>query len=214
MFKYEIGLKYKMNKNKVYITKKSDLKDFLKYESEKYGFKNSNMPLVCIREVDYLYKYNVLLRKTEYYINTGKRIRGNLFKILLNRYGNKNHIHIPINTFDKGLKLMHLGPILVNSRVRAGKDIALHINTSIVAGGSNDYTPIIEDGCVIGVGAVILGKVHLAKNIAVGANSVVNKSFYEENIAIAGVPAKKISNNGRLNWNRGKYNKEEKGNMI
>lgn len=37
----------------------------------------------------------------------------------------------------------------------------------------------------------MLGDVRLADNIAVGANAVVNKSFDEENIAIAGVPAKK-----------------------
>lgn len=46
----------------------------------------------------------------------------------------------------------------------------------------------------------MLGDVRLADNIAVGANAVVNKSFDEENIAIAGVPAKKISNNGRKVW--------------
>lgn len=95
---------------------------------------------------------------------------------------------------------MHLGPILVNGNVRAGKDISLHINTSIVAGGTNNGAPVLEDGIVVGVGAVILGNIRLAKNIAVGANAVVNKTFEEENIAIAGVPAKKVSNNGRLEW--------------
>lgn len=47
---------------------------------------------------------------------------------------------------------------------------------------------------------MVLGDVRLADNIAVGANAVVNKSFAEENVAIAGVPAKKISNNGRKVW--------------
>lgn len=60
--------------------------------------------------------------------------------------------------------------------------------------------PTIGNGVVLGVGAVVLGDVRLADNIAVGANAVVNKSFDEENIAIAGVPAKKISNNGRKVW--------------
>lgn len=87
---------------------------------------------------------------------------------------------------------MHLGPILVNRKVVGGKNIALHINTSLVAGGTDDEAPILEDGIVIGVGAVVLGSVRLACNIAVGANAVVNKSFDEENIAVAGVPAKKL----------------------
>lgn len=53
---------------------------------------------------------------------------------------------------------------------------------------------------MIGVGAVVLGDIELADNIAVGANAVVNKSFEEADIAIAGIPAKKISNNGRNVW--------------
>jgi len=185
----------------MYIKSKQDLMEFLNYEKKNYGRKNTKMPLVCVREKSYLWKYNVLLRKAEYYTNTRKKIRSLIYRAWLSRYQNQHQIHIPINTFDKGLRLMHLGPILVNAKVKAGKDIALHINTSLVAGGSNDYAPVLSDNIVVGVGAVILGDVHLAKHIAVGANSVVNKSFDEENIAIAGAPAKKVSNNGRLNWN-------------
>ena len=60
--------------------------------------------------------------------------------------------------------------------------------------------PKIGNNVVIGVGAVVLGDIHIADGIAIGANAVVNKSFGEPSIAIAGVPAKKISNNGRLTW--------------
>ncbi|MEK4754784.1 hypothetical protein MKX72_19985 [Priestia sp. FSL R5-0597] len=185
----------------MYIKSRQDLMEFLNYEKKNYGRKNTKMPLICVREKSYLWKYNVLLRKSEYYTNTRKKIRSLIYRAWLSHYQNQHQIHIPINTFDKGLRLMHLGPILVNAKVKAGKDIALHINTSLVAGGSNDHTPVLSDNIVVGVGAVILGDVHLAKHIAVGANSVVNKSFDEENIAIAGAPAKKVSDNGRLNWN-------------
>lgn len=192
----------KMESNNKFIKSKKDLKEFLKYESSKYGLKSIRIPFICIKERDYLWKYNYLLRNTEYCINTKKKIRSIIYKIIFSRYQNKHQIHIPINTFDKGLRLMHLGPILVNGKVKAGKDISLHINTSIVAGGINGDTPVLEDGIVVGVGGVILGNVRIASNIAIGANSVVNKNFEEENIAIAGVPAKKISNNGRLEWNK------------
>lgn len=185
-----------------YLDSKTKLREFLEYECNKYGISNTRMPLICITERSLLWKYNWLLRNTEYYVNTKKKIRGLIFKTLLYRYQNKYLIHIPINTFGCGLKLMHLGPILVNGKVRGGKNISLHINTSIVAGGTNDGTPVLGDGVVVGVGAVILGDIQIAKNIAIGANAVVNKTFEEENIAIAGVPAKKISNNGRLEWNK------------
>ena len=60
----------------------------------------------------------------------------------------------------------------------------------------------IGDNVTIGCSSVILGGVHIANGIAIGANSTVNKSFFEENICIAGCPAKKISNNGSLTWNK------------
>ena len=52
----------------------------------------------------------------------------------------------------------------------------------------------IGENCWIGMNAMILPGVHLANHIIVGAGSVVTKSFEEENIIIAGNPAKKIKN--------------------
>lgn len=99
---------------------------------------------------------------------------------------------------------MHLGSILVNGRVKVGKDCAIHINTAIVAQGVNGGVPALGDGIVIGCGATICGNVRIANGIAIGANALVNKNFDEENIAIAGVPAKKISDNGRWQWGSSK----------
>lgn len=49
---------------------------------------------------------------------------------------------------------------------------------------------------VFGPGAKLFGDIKIANGIAIGANSIVNKSFSEENITIAGIPAKKINNRG------------------
>lgn len=54
-------------------------------------------------------------------------------------------------------------------------------------------------------GATILGNVWIANGITIGANALVNKNFDEEKIAIAGVPAKKISDNGRWQWGSSKF---------
>ena len=83
-----------------------------------------------------------------------------------------------------------------------GENVSLHINTSFVAQGVTGDVPIIGNGVVVGVGASVVGGIRIADNVAVGANAVVTKDILEENIAVAGVPAKKVSNNGRLNWNR------------
>ena len=58
------------------------------------------------------------------------------------------------------------------------------------------------DGVVVGFGATVVGDVSIADNVAIGAGAVVTKSVLAENVAIGGVPARIISNNGRLEWNR------------
>ena len=52
----------------------------------------------------------------------------------------------------------------------------------------------IGDNCFIGVGAIIMPGVTIAKDCIVGAGSVVTKSFEEEGVVIAGNPARIISN--------------------
>ena len=42
----------------------------------------------------------------------------------------------------------------------------------------------------------------IANNGAIGANAVDNQEISQENFAVVGVPAKKISNNGALEWNK------------
>ena len=183
-----------------------ELKDFLSYEKKQYGLKEGLISTIKRKisgnEIDAIWKFQRRLRLTEYYKNCGHVLFYRISQLVLNRLQNRYGLHIRINTCGKGLKIMHLGPILVNGRAQIGNNCALHINTSIVAQGVSDDVPIISDDVVIGVGAVVLGNVFIAKGIAIGANAVVNKSFYEEGIAIAGVPARKISNNGRYNWNK------------
>jgi serine O-acetyltransferase len=59
--------------------------------------------------------------------------------------------------------------------------------------GSNrdDVSASKSEQCVYGPGAKIFGDIIIADNIAIGTNSVVNKSVYEKNISIAGILAKK-----------------------
>ncbi|MEQ6167997.1 acyltransferase [Ekhidna sp. MALMAid0563] len=63
----------------------------------------------------------------------------------------------------------------------------------------NDYTKYIEtdsiqigDNCWLGAKSTILPGVKLGNHVVVAANSVVTKSFKEDNIVIAGNPAKVV----------------------
>ena len=183
------------------INTKIELKDWIEYERKKYGG-GLLREIVPFSEKDVLRKHQVLLRKTEYHTNCKHKLRAQIYKIRLNRIQNKYALHIPINTCGRGLRIMHIGPVLMNQRVTVGEDCAFHINTALVAGGTNDGVPCLANGVVVGIGAVILGNVYVAENVAIGANAVVNKNVMEENIAIAGIPACKVSNGGRLNWNK------------
>ncbi len=188
------------------INTKNDLKNWVEYEREKYGGGIASVirEVFPISESDVLRKHQVILRKTEYHTNCRHKVRALLCKIKLKRIQNKYALHIPINTCGRGLKIMHLGPVLMNGRVTVGKDCSFHINTALVAGGTSDEVPYLEDGVVVGIGAVVLGNVHVARNVAIGANAVVNKNVVDENIAVAGVPAHKVSDGGGLNWNKNK----------
>ena len=190
-----------------YITNKKVLKEFLYYESKKYNLDKSSFPLLSFQESKELYKFNYLLRKLEYYTNCNKTIRKYFTKLLYTKLQRKYSIFLPINVFDKGLKLIHIGPRLVNAKCKIGKDLVMHINTCIVAGGVNDMAPIIGDNCIMGVGSIILGNAIIGDNTVVGAGAVINKDFIEGNMTIGGVPGKKISNKTSADWSKEKRRK-------
>lgn len=77
---------------------------------------------------------------------------------------------------------------------KIGKNCRIHEGVTIGATGRNGQAAIIGDNCFLATGAKVIGDVHLGNNIAVGANAVVTKSFFEDGITLGGIPAKKISN--------------------
>jgi serine O-acetyltransferase len=102
--------------------------------------------------------------------------------------------------FGAGLSIAHRGPIVVNPKSKVGENCRLHICVVIGADvgrkGPIQLAPRIGDNVFIGAGAKIIGDIEIADGIVIGANTVVNKSFAEQDITIAGCPARKISENG------------------
>ncbi len=177
------------------ITSKKDYIKYLKADKIALGIKHKYPRIVG----DEIWKFERQLRKTEYYYNCKKNIVGRIF-YMYNMY--KYHklrvklgISIPLNVFDSGLAIVHFGSIVVNNNAKIGKNCRIQESTTIGATNGNLKAATIGDNVFIGSGARIIGEITIANDIAIGANAVVNKNFLESGITIAGIPAKKISNN-------------------
>ena len=175
------------------IHSKEDLKYYLK--QDRIALKR---PSGIVLSKDRIWKFEILLRKSEYYCNCMpgvlKKI-GSLYKRRLYKLGAKcGGFSIPINCFGPGLSIAHCGPVVVNDTAKIGKNCRIHEGVTIGATGRNGQAAIIGDNCFLATGAKVIGDVHLGNDIAVGANAVVTKSFLEDGITLGGIPAKKISN--------------------
>lgn len=183
------------------IKTKDDLKEYIRCDNWYYDKQYSSWDhklFVYLRDPQYmLRKYKLFLRKEEYCLNNANKL--NTIKRLYylrrkNIIGNKLGILIPPNTFGKGLQIMHHGAIIVNPNAKIGDYCILHGNNCIGKNIKSDKAPSAGDYLDLGIGANLIGGIELGKNVVVGSNAVVNKNF-GSNVVIAGVPAKKISEN-------------------
>lgn len=179
------------------IATKENLKFYLKCDSLALHRKYSKPRFIH----DNIWKYQILLRKCEYYENCGTGFLDRfIYKVLKLRFtvlGQFLGFSIPLNVFGPGLCIEHYGAIVVNQSARVGENCRIHEGTTIGANGLfSNKAPILGDNCYIATGAKIIGDIKIADGIVIGANAVVTKSFMEPNITIGGVPARKISDNG------------------
>ena len=177
------------------ISNKEELQEYL--EADRKALKRErNKPKIT----DYIWKYEILLRKCEYYQNVKKNKYSPC--VIFARYrraklGLMCGFSIPLNVVDKGMSIAHIGPIVISEYASIGKNCRIHMGVNIGADARiSDAAPMIGDNVYIGPGAKLFGKIEIADGIAIGANAVVTKSFTEENISIGGVPAKKINDIG------------------
>ena len=189
------------NNDRIYT--KAQLRDWLAYEKKIYSVPFL-VYLLQISERAVIWKHQKVLRKTEYHINAKHKIMSCFMRFRLKRIQVNTGLIIPPNVCGRGLRVMHVGSVLINSKATIGENCVFHLNSAIVAGGTNNDAPTLGNDVIVGFGAVVLGNTYVSDGVAIGANAVVNKDVLEPNIAVAGVPAKKISNNGRFEWNKQK----------
>lgn len=179
------------------INSKADYKLFLEKDSLALKIDHS-LKGRCLRFFahKYTWEFQKKLRKLEYYTNCRKDIVGKIYRYFLfyrfRRYSLKLGISIPVNVFGPGLAIVHYGTIIVNPNARVGKNCRLQACTNIGASGGQPEAPQIGDNVYIGPGAKIYGNIIIGNNNAIAANSTVGKSFLQNNVMIAGSPAKVI----------------------
>lgn len=147
-----------------------------------------------------MWKFNIVLRKLEYNENCRRGIIKKVVRIALKirkkRLEKATDWYIAENCFGPGLCISHKGIVIVNSKAKFGSNVRINAMVNIGASGGDDLAPSFGDNIYIGPGAKIFGDIKLGSNIAIGANTVVNKTFEESNVTIAGIPAKVVSNHG------------------
>ena len=101
---------------------------------------------------------------------------------------------IPLSVqIGKNIKFGHRGiGIVIHKDAVIGDNVQIMQNVTIGAKGG--FAPVIQNGVLIGAGAVVLGKVMIGANAIIGANAVVTKDVLPDSIVI-GVPAKELSYN-------------------
>lgn len=183
------------------IKSREDYEFYLEADKIALGIGDFEKPTLknkLIKDLYDIWRFERLLRKLEYYINCKHSWFWDPYVLYLKwkfkHSSLKMGFSIPPNVFGPGLSIAHPGTIIVNGYVRVGENCRIHNCVQLVtAAGSTNACPKIGDNVFIGPGAVIIGDIEIADGIVIGANSVVNKSFPEREITIAGTPAKKIS---------------------
>lgn len=176
------------------IKNKKDLKHYINSDKKQLALNKRGMLSEFLLPNNIL-RFQVLLRKLEFYHNTRHTILKRLKKLIIlykyRKLSEKLSFSIPVNTCGPGLSIAHYGPIIINTKTTIGSNCRIHVGVNI--GELDGLAPSIGNNCYIGPGVKLYGDINIGDDVKIGANAVVNKSFTQNNISIAGVPAKIIS---------------------
>lgn len=144
---------------------------------------------------DPCYKFQKLMRKLEYWSNCGVSPFTKIYVMFLKKLYQRMSVNlgfsIHINTFGPGLLIGHYGCIVIGAGTKIGSHCIVRPGV-VIARSAEGAPATVGDYCHLGANAVILNGIQLGNNVTVGAGAVVTKSYAEDNIVLAGVPAKII----------------------
>lgn len=79
-----------------------------------------------------------------------------------------------------GLAVYHNGPIIIHGKSKIGESCSLHGDNCIGNDEESDDCSVIVAHVDIGVGAKVIGNVHIADRCIIGAGAVVLSDFLDE----------------------------------
>lgn len=177
------------------IKTRKELKEYLMQDAKATNRTNIRPKLFF----DGVWKYQVLMRKCNYYKYKASKnplyyIPFSLCRLRYQKLADKFGFTIHHGTFGKGLSIAHSGTIVVSCNTTVGENCRIHTCVNIGVSG-NSAAPQIGNNVYIGPGVKIVGDISIADGVCLGAGAVVVKSITEPNTTWGGVPAKKISDN-------------------
>lgn len=172
------------------IVTKEDLKEYLRADKEALGIKYRRPRFMT----DFEWRYEITLRKAEYYNNFRLNLLRYYYLFKLRRLQLKYQTFIPMFTCGKGLSIAHIGGIRVNGNAKLGEYCRIQEGVTIGATDGSIKAPQIGDYVYIGSGAKIIGEISIMSYSQIAAGAVVVKDAIEVG-TYGGVPARKISNN-------------------
>ena len=170
-----------------------DLIGFIKWDFERINGKIALRKFMMSLLFEPGFKYIFWMRVTRYFwLKRGPaRITFVLCRFILKHFAYKYTFDVSYRArIGPGLSIAHHGYIVVRAAAVIGENCSLRPGVVIGKKLTDDVNAaFLCNNVDIGVGAKILGYVHIGNNVTIGANAVVTKDVHD-NAIVVGIPAR------------------------
>lgn len=157
-------------------------------KADKHRWSDHRFPYVIPQ-----YRFLRIKRKCEYWRNRFLPFFI-VYRFLFEHYKIKYGTDIPAKVqIGKGLRIEHLGGIVVNPKAKIGSNVTL-LNGVLIGAqnrGKHKGFPVIGDYVWIGTNSIIVGSVHVGNNVLIAPGSYINFDVPDNSIVL-GNPGKII----------------------